>query len=116
MRALPPIPAAILLASLVIPRPARAQEGDPWFARDKALHFGASAGLTLTGYTATALATPDPGHRLGVASALALGAGIGKEIADRYTGGDPSLRDLTWDVLGTASGLLVAWLIDHLVF
>ena len=44
---------------------------------------------------------------------LALGAGIGKETVDRYTGGDPSWRDLTWDVLGTATGLVVAWLIDR---
>jgi uncharacterized protein YfiM (DUF2279 family) len=89
---------------------------DPWLGRDKALHFGASAGLALAGYGGTALLTADQGHRLGVGASLALGAGIGKEIADRYTGGDPSLRDLAWDVVGTASGLVLAWLLDRYVF
>ena len=127
-----PIATAVLMAlvgaGFMRPRPAAAQEvvrvtpvpsardPDPWFGRDKALHFGASAALALGGYGATALGTDDVGHRLGVAAAVALGAGITKEIVDHATGGDPSLRDLTWDVLGTASGLLVAWLLDRFVF
>jgi len=109
---------ALALASM---RPAHADgapapDPDPWLGRDKALHFGASAALVGASYTVTALATHDPGHRLGVSAAFAFSVGIGKEIADRYTGGDSSLRDLTWDAIGTASGLVVAWLLDRYVF
>jgi putative lipoprotein len=121
----PALPATAALAALlglgVVPeRDARAEDrppaADPWLGRDKALHFGASAGLALGAYGTTALITTDPGHRLGVATGVALGAGIAKEVADRYTGGDPSWRDLTWDVVGTATGVLVAWLVDRFVF
>jgi putative lipoprotein len=117
--ALPAVLALTALLGLASPQ-ARGDDGgpgarDPWFGRDKALHFGASAGIALTAYGTTALFTADEGHRLGVGATAALGTGIAKEIADRYTGGDPSLRDLTWDVVGTATGVLVAWLIDRFV-
>ena len=45
----------------------------------------------------------------------AIAAGAGKEIADRYDGGDSSWRDFTWDLIGTATGVGIAWLIDRLV-
>jgi uncharacterized protein YfiM (DUF2279 family) len=50
--------------------------------------------------------------RLGTGAALGLGAGVAKELFDLHTGGDPSWRDLAWDALGTATGLLVAYLVD----
>lgn len=94
-------------------RPARAS--DDLFGRDKALHFAASAGIALGGYGATALFTEDRRPRLLVGGGLALLAGIAKEVADRHTGGDPSWRDFGWDVLGTATGLSVAYGIDWLI-
>lgn len=94
---------------------ARASDRDPWFGHDKALHFSASAGIALTGYGAAALFTPREPPRLLAGGILALTAGVAKEIRDSQTGGDPSFRDLTWDAIGTASGLLVAWAIDRLV-
>lgn len=109
-----PIVLATLLGTLT-PAPARARgRADEWWARDKALHFGASAGLAIGGYAAAALVTPREPPRLLAGAGLALTAGVAKEIADRYTGGDPSMRDLAWDVAGTATGLLVAWAIDRL--
>jgi putative lipoprotein len=91
-----------------------AAAGDDLFGRDKALHFAASAGIALGGYGGTALFTEAERPRLLVGGGLALAAGIGKEIADRFTGGDPSWRDLGWDVVGTATGLASGWLLHRL--
>jgi putative lipoprotein len=97
--------------------PAYAQDSDPWFGRDKALHFSASASLAVIGYSGAALVTDDRPTRVASATVLALGAGIGKELWDLNGPGDASWRDLTWDVIGTATGVLVAsgvdWLIRH---
>jgi putative lipoprotein len=120
-----PVAVTVALATLVVavaPCPAaraeqpaaRGDQGDRWFARDKALHFSASAGIALGGYGGTALFTEAERPRLVVGGGLALLAGITKEIADHYTGGDPSWRDLTWDVVGTASGLATGWLLHRL--
>jgi putative lipoprotein len=111
--------AAALLAVallLVLPPAARAADPDPWFGRDKALHFGASFTLAAGGYAGAALLTDRTPVRAATGVGLALSAGIAKEVYDRYAGGDPSWRDLTWDVMGTATGVLVAWLIDRYVF
>jgi putative lipoprotein len=93
-------------------RPAPALAADDLFGRDKALHFAASAGIALGGYAGAAVFTVDRPTRLVTGGGLALAAGIGKEISDRYTGGDPSWRDLGWDVIGTATGLTLAYMID----
>jgi uncharacterized protein YfiM (DUF2279 family) len=94
--------------------PARAQDADPWLGRDKALHFSASASIAIVGYGGTALVNEDRRVRAGVGAGLALGAGIGKELWDLGGGGDPSTRDLVWDVVGTATGVLIAWTVDWL--
>ena len=75
--------------------PARAADPDPWLAADKWQHFGISSALAAGGYGVGALT-----------------AGVGKELWDLGGGGTPSWRDLTWDVAGTATGLLTAWLVD----
>lgn len=89
---------------------------DPWLGRDKALHFGASFGIATGGYGAAALMGEGTTVRLGMGAGLALGAGVGKELLDLAGFGHPSWRDLAWNVLGTASGLLFAWTIDRLLF
>jgi putative lipoprotein len=92
---------------------ARAQEDrDPWFGRDKALHFGASVTLAAGGYAATSLVTDDRRIRLAVGGGFALSLGVAKELWDLQGHGDPSWRDLTWDVVGTVTGLAVATAID----
>jgi putative lipoprotein len=107
-----------LVAMLLRPAPAAA--GDDWFGRDKALHFGATFVLAGGGYAAGAALWPRPEHApaipFAVGAAVAMGAGVAKEVYDHYAGGDPSLRDLTWDAIGTATGLVTAWLFDHYVF
>jgi putative lipoprotein len=94
------------------PAPARAGDPDPWFGPDKAKHFGASALIAAAGYGGAALATDDTRVRLAVGGGLALAAGVGKELWDLSGHGDASLRDLTWDVIGTATGLALSAAID----
>jgi putative lipoprotein len=104
-----------LLATTV---PVWGQEADPWFGRDKALHFSASASIAIVGYAGASLTTEHRPTRVAAATIVALGAGIGKELWDLGGPGDASWRDLTWDVIGTATGVLVAsgmdWLIRHI--
>ena len=109
---------AMLVVGLVLavaPR-AHAAEPDPWFGRDKALHFGATFALAGGGYAGAALVSPRESVRAAAGAGLGLGAGIAKEVYDRYSAGDASWRDLTWDVVGTATGVLVAWLLDRYLF
>jgi len=101
-----------LALALLAPRPARAADPDPWFGRDKALHFGASASLAIGGYGLTSLATDDRRARLGVGGAFAFSIGIAKELWDLDGHGDASWRDLTWDAIGTVTGLAVAGALD----
>lgn len=91
-------------------------EPDPWFGRDKALHFGASAIIAGAGYGAAAAATETRPPRLLIGGGVGLAAGIGKELLDVTGSGDASFRDLTWDVVGTATGICVAWLFNRLLF
>ena len=111
------LPAA-LLVTLAGPAARGAEPADDWLGADKKLHFEASAALALLGYGGTALLTDDRGMRAGVAVAFAIDIGIAKELWDRAGHGDPSSRDLVWDVAGTATGLAVAlavdWAIQHL--
>jgi len=92
---------------------ANAGQPDPWFGRDKALHFGASAAIAAGTYWGAALVTDRQSTRLTAATAVALGAGIGKELWDLAGHGNPSWRDLAWDVVGTATGVALAWVIDE---
>ncbi len=107
---------AALLATLPA-LPARAdppRDPDPFFGRDKALHFGFSAALAGGAYGASALAGLDGrGNRVAVGLAVALGAGYSKEILDAAGFGTPSLKDFAWDLIGTAVGLGVSIAIDY---
>jgi len=91
---------------------ARAQEDDPWFGRDKALHFTVSASLAVVAYAGASLKTDDRPTRVAAAITFALGAGLLKEAWDLTGHGDASWRDLTWDVVGTTTGVLIAYGID----
>jgi len=102
----------VLVAVLGPARGVRAADRDPWFGPDKALHFEASAAIAAGGYGATALFSDDRRVRLAVGGGLALTAGVGKELWDLSGHGDPSFRDLTWDVAGTVAGLVIAVALD----
>ncbi len=104
---------AAVVTLLAAPPEARAApSADPWFGRDKALHFGASFGLAVGGYAAASLVFEERPGRIVTAAGIALGAGAAKEVADYFLKGNPSARDLTWDAVGTAMGVLVAWAFD----
>jgi putative lipoprotein len=105
-------------AALTLARPAAAQDDDPWIARDKALHFDASAGIAALGYAVSAGWLVDARWKaLAVGGGVAIVAGAGKELIDatHVFGGDPSWKDFTWDVLGTVAGLAIAWGVDLLL-
>lgn len=88
---------------------------DTWLGRDKAMHFAASAGIAALSYRVTASAFDDAGSRLLAAGGLTLGIGVGKELQDLLGDGDPSWKDLAWDVLGTGAGLFAAWMFETYV-
>jgi uncharacterized protein YfiM (DUF2279 family) len=94
---------------------AKQARADDWFGPDKALHFGISLGISAGGYGAASLFVDSRMGRLAIGGAVGIGAGAGKELYDLWSDGDPSWRDFTWDLLGVATGLALAWLIDELI-
>lgn len=87
-------------------------EQDPWFGSDKALHFGISSVLAGGSYAASTLWLELPWQRATLAAAFTLSVGAAKELYDATGRGDPSLRDFTWDLLGCAVGVALAYVID----
>ena len=103
---------ALLLDHIRRARPA-APIDDPWFGRDKALHFAASASLAVVGLRRAPRWRPmtgPPASRRGVTFALGVGTAQGSLGLTGH--GDASWRDLTWDVVGTTTGVLFAYAID----
>jgi putative lipoprotein len=109
------VAAAVVLAVVALPKRADASDPDPWFGRDKALHFGATATIASGGYVLGAVLFDARGYALVTGGALAAAAGIGKELLDLTGFGDPSWRDLTWDGIGTVFGLAATWGADLLI-
>jgi len=91
---------------------ARAADPDPWLGPDKALHFGLSVGLAGGGYALSALVLERPWQRAVAGAGFSLTLGAGKELYDLSGHGDPSWKDFTWDVAGTAVGIGIALLVD----
>jgi putative lipoprotein len=106
--------AAIAITSSLICLPASASDGDRWFGPDKALHFGFSVVLAAGGYAASGAWLGSRNERALVGSAFSLTLGAGKELWDLSGHGDPSWRDFTWDVIGTAAGVALAASVDAL--
>jgi uncharacterized protein YfiM (DUF2279 family) len=110
-----------LTATLSGPRVARADAGtaDPWLGDDKLTHFAASGSLAVVGYAGASMLTEDRPLRIGAGAALAVSAGVAKELWDLEGHGDASWRDLGWDLVGAATGLLVSVGVDwaiHRIF
>jgi putative lipoprotein len=107
---------AALASSLILrAAPARAQDPDPWLGRDKLLHFGASAVIAGSAYgIGTTFIRPRWGS-LVFGGGVSLAAGTTKELLDMAGLGSASWRDFAWDVLGTITGLGIAWGIDLLL-
>ena len=100
----------IIVALLACPEWAFAQ--DKWFAADKAKHFGAGAALAGGAYAVSLPLTTRRGWRVTIGTSVGLAAGAGKEFRDRRRKGSGSWRDFAWTAGGTATGVLVAWVID----
>ena len=105
---------ALALISSLFCGAARASDADPWFGRDKALHFGVSVVLAAGGYAASSEILDTRTERAVAGGAFSLTLGAGKELWDLSGHGDPSWRDFTWDVVGTAVGLALAAGVDAL--
>jgi putative lipoprotein len=78
---------------------------DAWFGVDKIKHFFMSAFIESISYSA--LQAAHARHRTAMTGAIGitLGLGLAREIHDMRTPGNIfSVRDLTWDVLGTGAG------------
>jgi putative lipoprotein len=108
---------AVLTVSAVSAGPlgvahAESADADPWWGRDKLIHFSASASLAIVGYAGTSMGTESRPARAAAGAALAVGAGAAKELWDLDGHGDASWRDLTWDLIGAATGVLISLAVD----
>jgi uncharacterized protein YfiM (DUF2279 family) len=81
---------------------------DSWFAEDKLKHFFMSFAVTELAYAGARGAGLQETPALATAAALAAGAGVWKEWRDRQAGGPFSHKDLVWDGLGMAAGLVLS--------
>lgn len=88
-------------------QPAAPSPRDPWFGRDKFLHFAASAVVQGVAHSALRANGRDYGAASRGAALVTLSVGVGKELWDRHRGRDASLRDLTWDAIGGGAGAVV---------
>ena len=110
----PLVASACLAAVLLAPTRARADTDDFW-GRDKALHFGFSAVIASGTYAVSASFFDARYPPLLLGAGVSLGLGTAKELADLAGMGTPSWKDFAWDVIGTVTGLGLAYGIDLLV-
>jgi putative lipoprotein len=86
---------------------------DSWFGIDKIKHFFISAFIESVSYSALQAMKVHHRPALGGAIGITLGFGLGREIHDKRTPGNIfSVRDLTWDAIGTTAG---AVLVSHTI-
>lgn len=78
--------------------PSVTQAQDSWTSMDKANHFAYSAVMS-------SVAVKSHGSVVGVA--LALVPGVFKELSDLGGSGTPSMRDMTWNVIGAVTGAVL---------
>jgi putative lipoprotein len=109
-----PLAAAAIIAAAA-PALADPPDADPWLGRDKALHFGACAGISGAGYGLAALGGGDLRARIAFGAGSAMLVGAVKEVRDLAGFGDASWKDFTWDVIGTVVGVGIAVTIDLVV-
>ena len=105
-----------VLTTLALLTSVSAASADEWFAKDKALHFGVSVGLAAGGYAAGTQIFETRRSALIFGGSLSIALGAGKEIYDSTGRGDPSWKDFTWDLIGTAVGLGLAYGIHSIAY
>ena len=92
--------------------PARRSSRDPWFGRDKLLHFAASAVIQGGAHAVLRANGHDYASASRGAALATLTAGVGKELWDRHRGRDASFRDLAWDGIGGVTGAVAMRRLD----
>lgn len=85
-------------------------------ARDKQLHFAASAAISGAATVGLSSAIRDPTTAAAFGIGLGLSAGIAKELYDLTGRGTASGADLAWDVAGVAAGAALGWLVGQALF
>lgn len=103
---MPGITLLLLAGSLSFGGPLR-QPTDRWFARDKALHFTASAIIQSVGHSALRANGRAYRDAAWTAAGATMSVGVAKELWDRHDGRVFSLKDLTADAAGTGAGAIV---------
>ena len=81
--------------------------GDRWFGPDKLQHFFTSAFVQSAGFGLLRRAGAEQGTAITGASVVTAFVGVGKEVHDRRTKGEFSVRDLAWDAAGAGSASLL---------
>jgi uncharacterized protein YfiM (DUF2279 family) len=107
---------SLATCSLLLAAGPAVADTDPWWGQDKALHFSACLMLAGDAYATTAVLSKRETTRLAAGFGVAVAAGAAKEVYDSRAGGDASLRDMTWDVVGGATGAAISWIIDRYLF
>jgi len=96
--------ALVIASNVAAAQGSRPPHPDPWFGVDKVKHFFMSAFINSVSYSA--LQASRVNHRSAMAGAIGItmAAGLAREIHDmRVPGNLFSVRDLTWDAIGTAA-------------
>ena len=83
---------------------------DGWLSADKVKHFLTSAFVQSLAYGSLRGVGAGHGVALVGATITTAAVGVGKEVYDARTGGDPSVRDLAWDAAGAGA---VSLLLSH---
>jgi len=92
----------------VLPAIHARRTSEPWFSKDKFLHFSASAALSGLCFHVYAARLQGDVERGGVFSVSLTGLiAFSKELYDESRGGTFSWKDLVWDGLGIAVGYFV---------
>ena len=100
--------ATAITTNVAVAQAARPPHPDPWFGIDKVKHFFMSAFINSVSYSALQAARVN--HRPAMAGAIGItmAVGVGRELHDmRVPGNLFSIRDLTWDAIGTTAGAVL---------
>lgn len=89
------------------------RERDSWFGADKIKHFFMSAFIESVTFSGLQAAGAHRNAAFAGAVGAAAAAGVAKELYDKRTKGLFSVRDLTWDGLGTGAGLVMLRSTQH---
>ncbi len=82
---------------------------------DKVKHVAVSALLVVVIYFGLVFLNVDAATAILLALGISLLIGLGKEVADRFTGGDSSVADMTANVVGAVPVAILIWLFTVLL-